>query len=165
MATALPTTDRRTRRALLIGNNKYEQEENILLHCINDADDLTGAYTSIVLGGPANTDGVCHGVITRAGTYVHFACALNQNASDGFPTDRNGVFTKHLLKHITTPDQDLFLMFMKVNRDVYHETDGSQMPTGWNGLMLNRHIYLNEITTIPIIPSVSPNSSQGNTKY
>jgi uncharacterized caspase-like protein len=41
MATASSTIAPRRKLALLIGNNKYEQKENLLLHCVNDADDLT----------------------------------------------------------------------------------------------------------------------------
>jgi hypothetical protein len=106
---------------------------------------MTGVYASFILDGSPKTDGVCHGLTARVGTYVHFACALNQKASDGSPTDRNGLFTRYLLKHVTSENKDLFMMFMNVNRDVFQASERKQTPTGWNGLMLDQHIYLNEI--------------------
>ncbi|CAF0981135.1 unnamed protein product [Rotaria sordida] len=66
-----------------------------------------------------------HMIDPPAGTFVQFACAANQTASDGLETDRNGVAA-----------------------DVFQESNRKQKPLGMNGLLRRGHIYLNEVTSI-----------------
>ncbi len=57
---------------------------------------------------PSSARGVMGGLcalLAPKGSMICFACAPKQVASDGSPSDRNGIFTKHLLKHIEVPDQ------------------------------------------------------------
>ena len=82
------------------------------------------------------------------GTFIQFACAANRTASDGLETDRNGLFTKHLLKHITNQNEDIIQIFQGIAGDVYDESGGKQKPLSINGLMRRGHIYLNELTAV-----------------
>jgi len=80
------------------------------------------------------------------GTFVQFACGANQTASDGLETDRNGLFTKHLLKHIANPNEDIIQIFRGTAADVFEESNRKQKPLGMDGLLRRGHIYLNEVT-------------------
>ena len=42
-------------------------------------------------------------MVTNIGSLIAFACAPGTKADDGQKGQRNGLFTKHLLKHITNP--------------------------------------------------------------
>lgn len=83
-------------------------------------------------------------VAPPAGTFVQFACDADQTASDGLETDRNGLFTKHLIKHIANSNEDIVQMFQGVAYDVFHESKKAQMPLQINKLLRPGRIYLKE---------------------
>jgi hypothetical protein len=60
------------------------------------------------------------------GSLIAYATAPGEVATDG--TDRNGVYTKYLLKHIATRGQSIEEMFKKVRMDVVAATKGKQTP-------------------------------------
>ena len=67
-------------------------------------------------------------VVSRAptGSIVMYAAGAGQPASDG--TGRNGLFTGHLLKNLTTPGISVFDVFDKTMGDVIDVTRGVQHP-------------------------------------
>ncbi|UJR11673.1 hypothetical protein I4U23_015854 [Adineta vaga] len=74
-------------------------------------------------------------------TFLSFACAPNQTSSDGNRIDKNGTFTKHLLRYIKKPNEQLQDLMIDVNRAVVSETGGAQVP--WQHMSLtHRDIYL-----------------------
>ncbi|CAF1303179.1 unnamed protein product [Didymodactylos carnosus] len=77
------------------------------------------------------------------GSLVQFACAAGALAADGRGEDRNGLYTKHLLKHIAVPNQDLEHIFRAVGAGVYEESKRKQSPYRVSSIMINEHIYLN----------------------
>ena len=60
------------------------------------------------------------------GSMVAYACAPGQTAADG--DGRNGVYTKHLLKHLANPELELQALFAHVGAGVEEETNGKQIP-------------------------------------
>lgn len=85
---------------------------------------------------------------TPAGTYIQFACAENQAAFDGAETERNSLFTKHLLKHIQSSNDDITTIFRRVRTGVIQESHGTQKPLGIDGLTHDGFIYLNDLTSV-----------------
>ncbi|CAF2026395.1 unnamed protein product [Rotaria magnacalcarata] len=81
-------------------------------------------------------------MIAPGGSLIQFACAPGTLASDGVDNDKNGLFTKHLLKHIGTPNIDIEVMFRKVALGVYEESKGRQIPYRDSCLMVGDHIHL-----------------------
>ena len=78
------------------------------------------------------------------GAYIVFSCSPNQSASDGEITDRNGLFAKHLLKHIAKPNKDITQLFRTVTNGVCIESKQKQRPVRMDGLMQSEYIYLND---------------------
>ncbi|CAM4950689.1 unnamed protein product [Rotaria socialis] len=74
------------------------------------------------------------------GSLIAFACAPGAGASDGNGHE-NGLFTKHLLRHITTPNEDIQLILRDVRREVMQESKSKQIPFLSDGL-LERNICL-----------------------
>lgn len=91
-------------------------------------------------------------VTSPAGTYVQFACDVNQTASDGTERDGNGLFTKHLLEHIKNPDEDILQIFQRVQGGVLNESRSipKQSPLGINKLTTSGRIYLKDTPYIII---------------
>ncbi len=86
-----------------------------------------------------------HTIVPPKGTFIQFACDANKTASDGLETERNGLFTKHLLKHVSKPNTDISLIFREIAAGVYDESGTKkQRPLSIDGLMGGGHIYLNE---------------------
>lgn len=65
-------------------------------------------------------------VAPARGTYISFASAEGETASDG--EGNNSPFTKSLLKHIGTQGKDVQLMMRDVRQEVIDATNGSQVP-------------------------------------
>ena len=63
----------------------------------------------------------------EAGSLIAFACAPGTTAKDG-RGQRNGLFTKHLLQYLPTPDKDIRLVLSYVTRDVKVESKLLQIP-------------------------------------
>ncbi|CAF4807213.1 unnamed protein product, partial [Rotaria sp. Silwood2] len=61
-------------------------------------------------------------------TLLVFSCGVGQGALDETRNGKNSIFTENLLKHITTPDEDIESLLMKVTRDVRDATGGYQIP-------------------------------------
>jgi len=74
------------------------------------------------------------------GTFVVFSTAPGEVAQDG--DGKNGVFTKHLLRHIKTPNLPIEEVMKKVRVSVMQETDKKQVP--WQSSSLTGSFYFLE---------------------
>jgi hypothetical protein len=70
------------------------------------------------------------------GTLIAYATAPGQVAREG--TGRNGVFTKHLLRHMSTANQPVELTLKRVREGVLADTKGQQVP--WDSSSLRGDI-------------------------
>lgn len=89
-------------------------------------------------GVPVSTD---FKPMEKAGSLIAFACAAGTQADDG-NGQGNGLFTKHLLKHITTPNEDITLILRDVRRGVMEESQQKQIPFVSDCLLV-RNVFLN----------------------
>ncbi|CAF2968416.1 unnamed protein product [Rotaria sp. Silwood2] len=64
----------------------------------------------------------------KVGTLIAFACAPGTIANDG-KAEQNGLFTKHLLEHIGTPNKDIRMVMAAVTRGVMTESELRQKPS------------------------------------
>jgi hypothetical protein len=71
------------------------------------------------------------------GSLIAYATAPGEVAADG--PERNGIFTKHLIKHMTTPNLPIELVLKRVRVDVVNETSGRQIP--WESSSLIGDFY------------------------
>jgi uncharacterized caspase-like protein len=62
------------------------------------------------------------------GTLIAFACAPGETTPDQALYSRNSIFTKYLLKHVTTPDIDVEKMLRRVANAIAIETKNKQLP-------------------------------------
>ncbi|CAF1275226.1 unnamed protein product [Rotaria sordida] len=76
----------------------------------------------------------------KAGSLIAFACAPGTIAIEG-KGQRNGLFTKHLLKHITTENEDIQMILRDVAKGVTQESKSKQIPFV-SAALLERDIYL-----------------------
>ena len=74
------------------------------------------------------------------GTYIAFAAAPGQEASDGM--GRNGTYTKHILRFIEKPGLSIDHLFTEVRKSVWKETGGRQLPWATNGQLGNFYFAL-----------------------
>ncbi|CAF1450320.1 unnamed protein product, partial [Rotaria sp. Silwood1] len=65
---------------------------------------------------------------SKAGMLIAFACAPGTIANDG-TNECNGLFTKHLLEHIGTPNKDIRMIMAAVTRGVMAESKLKQKPS------------------------------------
>ncbi|CAM4842996.1 unnamed protein product [Rotaria magnacalcarata] len=100
--------------------------------------------TSKFRGAKSSGSGL-HAMIAPGGTLLQFACAPGSLAADGGGQDRNGLYTKHLLKQISVPNKHVDLIFSSVGAEVYKESKGKQMPYRVSSVMIDDNIYLNAI--------------------
>ena len=63
----------------------------------------------------------------NVGSLIAFACAPGTMAVDA-PDQRNGLFTKYLLKYIPTPNEDIQLVLRDVTNGVMEESNLDQIP-------------------------------------
>ncbi|CAF4355256.1 unnamed protein product [Rotaria magnacalcarata] len=61
-------------------------------------------------------------------TLIAFACAPGTVAIDGSPNNRNGLFTFHLLKHVTRPGKDIIDIVTDVGYEVSKSSKERQLP-------------------------------------
>lgn len=73
-----------------------------------------------------------------SGTLIAYATAPGQVAREG--SGRNGVYTKHLLRHMSNPGQPVELTLKRVREGVMAETRGAQVP--WDSSSLRGEIVL-----------------------
>jgi hypothetical protein len=90
-----------------------------------------------------------HEMKPLAGAFIQFACAANQTVKDTMKTDRNGLFTKHLLKHVNRENTDISDIFQGIVDDVYRESNHQQRPSSMTGLSQHQQVYLNEVIVPP----------------
>ncbi|CAF5126250.1 unnamed protein product [Rotaria sp. Silwood1] len=76
----------------------------------------------------------------KAGSLIAFACAPGTIAIDG-REEKNGLFTKHLLKHIFTPNEDIQMILRDVTKGVKQESKSKQIPFV-SASLSEREIYL-----------------------
>ncbi len=76
----------------------------------------------------------------KAGSLIAFACAPGTKAIEG-RGQRNGLFTKHLLQHIKTPNEDIQLILRDVRRGVVADSNSRQIPF-ISDLLLEKNICL-----------------------
>ncbi|CAF4974478.1 unnamed protein product, partial [Rotaria sp. Silwood1] len=76
----------------------------------------------------------------NAGSLIAFACAPGTIAIDG-REEKNGLFTKHLLKHIFTPNEDIQMILRDVTKGVTQESKSKQIPFV-SASLSEREIYL-----------------------
>ncbi|CAF3778761.1 unnamed protein product [Rotaria magnacalcarata] len=77
----------------------------------------------------------------KAGSLIAFACAPGTEADEG-QGQRNGLFTKHLLQHIKTPNEDVAIMLRTVKEGVKNDPSSKQIPFLNDGLV-KKNIFLN----------------------
>jgi uncharacterized caspase-like protein len=63
-----------------------------------------------------------------AGSVIGFACAAGKTTRDVSSNGRNGIFTKHLLEHITKPGEEILMLLVDITNGVKTETNGDQDP-------------------------------------
>ncbi|CAF4433314.1 unnamed protein product [Rotaria magnacalcarata] len=61
-------------------------------------------------------------------TLIAFACAPGTVAIDGSPNNRNGLYTFHLLKHVTQPGKDIIEIVTDVGYEVSKSSEKRQLP-------------------------------------
>ncbi|CAF3719483.1 unnamed protein product [Rotaria sp. Silwood1] len=76
----------------------------------------------------------------KASSLIAFACAPGTIAIDG-RGEENGLFTKHLLKHIKTPNEDIQMMLRDVTHGVIEESKSKQIPF-LSASLAKKNIYL-----------------------
>ncbi|CAF1113257.1 unnamed protein product [Rotaria sordida] len=64
----------------------------------------------------------------KAGMLIAFACAPGTIANDG-TNAKNGLFTKHLLEHIGTPNKDIRMVMAAVTKGVRADSKLEQIPS------------------------------------
>ena len=69
------------------------------------------------------------------GSLIAYATAPGEIAADG--TERNGIFTKYLMKHMVVPNLPIELVLKQTRIDVARATDGRQTPWESSSLMGN----------------------------
>ncbi|CAF4147252.1 unnamed protein product [Rotaria sordida] len=65
--------------------------------------------------------------MSKAGSLIAFACAPGTIAIEG-KGQRNGLFTKHLLEHIKTENEDIQMILRDVAKGVKQESKSKQIP-------------------------------------
>lgn len=72
--------------------------------------------------------------MSGAGAFIAFAADEGKTADDN-PKERNGLFTKHLLRELGQPGLGLEQLFTRVRTAVYEESKGKQIPFSYSGLL------------------------------
>ena len=67
-------------------------------------------------------------MVANVGSLIAFACAPGTIADDA-KGQRNGLFTKYLLKHIPTPNEDIRMVLTDVTDEVMNESKSKQIPS------------------------------------
>lgn len=75
-------------------------------------------------------------------TIIAYACAADQVSSGLSKNNRNGLYTYHLLKHISTPNTDIDLILRRVARDVQNDPMNLLHQVPFRYSSCNEPIYL-----------------------
>ncbi|MDM8562163.1 SUMF1/EgtB/PvdO family nonheme iron enzyme [Candidatus Marithioploca araucensis] len=101
------------------------------------------------------------------GSLIAYATAPNTTSWGGLPTERNSVYTKHLLKALRDkPDVNITRLLMRVRKGVIEETrtfEAQQVP--WDSVSLTDPFYFAQssvIATTPVSPPVQERFEPGN---
>lgn len=86
------------------------------------------------------------------GSMIAYATAPGSVAADG--VGRNGIYTKHLLKHMKEPGLKIEEVLKKVRIDVMDETEEKQIP--WESTSLRGDFYFNPKTNAAIVKKQPP---------
>lgn len=119
-----------------------DRTSNVII-CIPDCsqtylfDDLT-KYQSFQKTGAG-----LHEFAVPQGTWIQFPCAPDTLTADRGHENRRGLFTKHLLKHLSVPNKHLDEIFASVTAGVYAESGKRQLPFRSSSIMIDELIYLN----------------------
>ncbi|CAF5220657.1 unnamed protein product, partial [Rotaria magnacalcarata] len=72
-----------------------------------------------------------------AGALIAFVCAPGIPAIDipAGQVPRNGLFTKYLLRHIKTPNEDIRMILSVVRKEVKQDSKSRQIPFVSDGLL------------------------------
>lgn len=91
-----------------------------------------------------------------SGSFVGFAAAPGEVASEGVSTDRNGLYTRAILDNLMTPNQTISELFTKVNAEVRINSQNKQIPFSTTSLSASFCFYVKyqslskRLTTTPI---------------
>jgi uncharacterized caspase-like protein len=87
------------------------------------------------------------------GSLIAYATAPGRVAFDG--GGRNGLYTAHLLKHLSTPGLSVEHLFKRVREGVVQETRGKQTP--WeSSSLIGDFAFASQVAGAPPAPPVSP---------
>ncbi|MEZ5471354.1 MAG: SUMF1/EgtB/PvdO family nonheme iron enzyme [Marinicella sp.] len=95
---------------------------------------------------------------TAKGMFIAFGTAPGEKAADGI--GRNGLFTKHILQNISTPDLPIEDVFNKVRAGVLNESNNKQMTWQNSALVGIGKFYFN-----PQKSSMGINNNSNNVCY
>ena len=90
-----------------------------------------------------------------ASTLLVFATNPDNVASDG--KDRNGTYTKHLLRYIIQPDLEVGMLLRRVRTAVREETGGPQVP--WENGSIEGEFYFNAVSGAPAVTPLAASPS------
>ena len=77
------------------------------------------------------------------GTLIALSTSPGRKAQDGEDDDGNGLYTKHLIRHIATPGLQIDSVFNRVRAAVVKESENSSNPqVPWTNSSLMRDLYL-----------------------
>jgi hypothetical protein len=92
------------------------------------------------------------------GSLIAYATAPGEVAADG--PERNGVFTKHLIKHMMTPNLTIEQVLKRVRINVARQTNGRQIP--WESSSLMGDFYFNPSKTSETVQTSEVSSPADN---
>ncbi len=81
----------------------------------------------------------------RPETFIQFACGANQTSTIVSGSNRNSLFTKHLLRNITEENVPISELFQRVRDAVDQESSQRQRPLSMDGLEKYRQVCLNKV--------------------
>jgi hypothetical protein len=81
------------------------------------------------------------------GSLIAYSTAPGAVAADG--AERNGIFTKHLIKHLAAPNLTVEQVLKKVRIDVAAETNQRQIP--WESSSLMGEFYFSAVQAAPVL--------------
>ncbi|CAF1238453.1 unnamed protein product [Adineta ricciae] len=108
-----------------------------------------------------------HGLISmpaNVGSLIAFACAPGTTADDGRNGEAHGLFTKYLLEHLKTPNEDVEKLLRRVRNDVLKASRDEQIPHV-TSLLTYDHICLFEQEDSPQSSHSSVNATTSAPKY
>ncbi|WP_299611305.1 caspase family protein [uncultured Aquimarina sp.] len=86
-------------------------------------------------------------MVAPMGTLIAFSTSPNMTSSEK-SADRNGVYTKHLLKNLKIPNNSVERVFKNTRTDVIEETNGKQVPWEESSLHGEDFYFIKEATAL-----------------